>query len=266
MMDIEFGTLRSHLDIIRDDLAKESAEKQHDESQDKPKSLRKKEKKMTQQTLEVADQAAQDSIVQHQNNINVFKTLNAINVNKQTEKKGRFTYLSWAWAVSELLKAYPKAEWEVKRFNNLPYLKTELGYFVEVELNINGVKRSQIHPVLDHHNNPIKAPNAFQINTSIQRALAKAISLHGLGLYIYAGEDLPEIDRKEEKKTSKPPTKVKKILDDIVELSLNKSKQRYFELLKKKYGDAIPEEIINAAKEMNSNDFSLAITNLEKEL
>ena len=270
MMDIEFGTLRSHLDLIKEDISREKAEQQHEESQDKPKSFKAKEKRMAQQTLEVSEQAAQDAIVQHQNNINVFKTLNAINVNHKTEKKGKFTYLSWAWAVNELLKAYPKAEWEVKRFNGLPYLKTDLGYFVEVELNINGIKRSQIHPVLDNYNNPIKAPNAFQINTSIQRALAKATSLHGLGLYIYAGEDLPEEDRKEEEskeeKPSKPPTRVKKLLDDIGELTLDKTKRTYFDLLKKKYGDAIPEGIINAAKNMSRNDFTLAITNLEKEL
>jgi hypothetical protein len=73
----------------------------------------------------------------------------------------------------------------------VPYMKTAEGYFVEVEVIIDGVGRSQIHPVLDHRNQPINKPSSFQINTAIQRALAKAIALHGLGLYIYAGEDLP---------------------------------------------------------------------------
>ena len=73
-------------------------------------------------------------------------------------------------------------------------MKTDSGYFVQVTVDVDGVKRTQVHPVLDNRNQPIKEPNAFQINTSIQRCLAKAIALHGLGLYIFAGEDLPEAD------------------------------------------------------------------------
>src|SRR6187431_768486 len=74
----------------------------------------------------------------------------------------------------------------------LPYLKTDCGYFVEVEVTVEGVRLSQIHPVLDARNKPIEMPSAFDINTSIMRCLVKAIALHGLGLYVYAGEDLPE--------------------------------------------------------------------------
>src|SRR6187431_1992624 len=74
----------------------------------------------------------------------------------------------------------------------LPYLKTDCGYFVEVEVTVEGVRLSQIHPVLDARNKPIEMPSAFDINTSIQRCLVKAIALHGLGLYVYAGEDLPQ--------------------------------------------------------------------------
>lgn len=70
-------------------------------------------------------------------------------------------------------------------------MQTPLGFFVEVSVTIDGVEKSQIHPILDNTNKPIKTPNPFQINTSIQRALVKAIALHGLGLYVYAGEDLP---------------------------------------------------------------------------
>ena len=73
-------------------------------------------------------------------------------------------------------------------------MKTDTGYFVQVTVNVDGVDRTQVHPVLDNKNQSIDSPNAFQINTSIQRCLAKAIALHGLGLYIFAGEDLPESD------------------------------------------------------------------------
>ena len=127
----------------------------------------------------------------------VFKVLDKINVNEFTQKKGQFTYLSWAWAVRELLKVAPDATWEIHEYGDYtearPYMKTDSGCFVKVTLTVNDIPRTQIHPVLDHRNQPIKEPNAFQINTSIQRCLAKAIALHGLGLYIYAGEDLPEV-------------------------------------------------------------------------
>lgn len=125
---------------------------------------------------------------------NYFAELASIDVSKHVEKKGRFSYLSWSWAVDQLLKKHPDATWQVVRFDGLPYMKTEVGYFVEVEVTVNNIKRSQIHPVLDNYNKPIAKPTSFQINTSIQRCLAKAIALHGLGLYIYSGEDIPQDD------------------------------------------------------------------------
>ena len=123
---------------------------------------------------------------------NYFARLSAINVNEQVEKKGGFSYLSWPYAVAQLRLADASATWEVRRFDGLPYLATEAGVFVEVAVTANGVTLSQIHPVLDGRNRPLLAPSAFDINTSLQRCLVKAIALHGLGLYIYAGEDLPQ--------------------------------------------------------------------------
>ena len=130
---------------------------------------------------------------------NVFETLNKIDVSKYTEKKGKFNYLSWSYAVRELLKVCPTATWDVHTFKNVdgtdqPYMKNGTGSYVQVSVDVEGVVRTQIHPVLDHRNQTINEPNAFEINTSIQRCLAKAIALHGLGLYIFAGEDLPEPD------------------------------------------------------------------------
>ncbi len=122
---------------------------------------------------------------------NYFTRLNGINVSEHIEKKGQFSYLSWPYAVAQLRQADPTATWEVRRFDALPYQKTELGYFVEVAVTVQGMTLSQIHPVLDSRNDPIELPTVFEINTSIQRCLVKAIALHGLGLYIYAGEDLP---------------------------------------------------------------------------
>jgi hypothetical protein len=145
-----------------------------------------------------------------------------VNVKDHVEKKGKFNYLSWAWAVQELRMLDPKASWEVQEFTSgvltekgehdtttHPYLKTDCGYFVEVIVALSdGTKSQQIHPVLDNHNKPIVKPNAFQINTSIQRCLTKAIALaSGIGLYLYAGEDLPpEVEEKKPAKKTEPIT------------------------------------------------------------
>ena len=126
--------------------------------------------------------------------VNHFARLSAINVSEHIERKGGFAYISWPYAVSQLRNADPTATWEVRRFNDLPYLATEAGVFVEVAVTVQGVTLSQIHPVLDNKNRPLLAPTPFDINTSIQRALVKAIALHGLGLSIYAGEDLPDLN------------------------------------------------------------------------
>ena len=129
----------------------------------------------------------------HSPSTNPFTALAAINVNDHVEKKGGFSYLSWPFAVAQLRQFDPTATWEVRRFDGLPYLATDAGVFVEVAVTVQGVTLSQIHPVLDGRNRPLMAPSAFDINTSLQRCLVKAIALHGLGLYIYAGEDLPQV-------------------------------------------------------------------------
>jgi hypothetical protein len=124
-----------------------------------------------------------------------FELLRKHNVSKYMEKKGQFNYLSWAYAVEELRKLKPDSTWRViKTEEGYPYISTPAGHFVEVEVTVDDISLSQIHPVLDNKNQTIENPNAFQINTSIQRCLAKAIALHGLGLYIFRGEDLPEAD------------------------------------------------------------------------
>ena len=128
-------------------------------------------------------------------NMSAFEKLSRINVNPKTEKKGQFTYLSWAWAVQQLLEVAPDATWKIHMWglkgSKQPYMQTQAGCFVQVTVTVDGVDRTQVHPVLDFKNSPIETPNSFHINTAIQRCLAKAIALHGLGLYIYAGEDLP---------------------------------------------------------------------------
>ena len=131
--------------------------------------------------------------------MSLFEQLSKIDVNKHKKKKGQFDYLSWPLAVQELLKVCPDAEWEVHEYQNedgltAPFMTTNAGCFVKVSLKCNDITRSQVHPVTDNRNQTIAQPTAQDINTSIQRCLAKVIALHGLGLYIFAGEDLPEPD------------------------------------------------------------------------
>ena len=151
---------------------------------------------------------------------NTFMKLFKTDVSEYVKKKGNFNYLSWAYAVQELKRACPTARWGVtKAEDGSPFFKTSCGYFVEVWVDVEGVSLSQVHPVLDNRNNAIENPNAFQINTSLQRALAKCIALHGLGLYIFAGEDLPEPDaltpNEEENLYHLAKPLGKKFLDDL---------------------------------------------------
>jgi hypothetical protein len=117
-----------------------------------------------------------------------------VNVNDHTEKKNGLTYLSWAWAWQEALKADPTANWSVKMFGDQPLVKIGETAMVFVDVTMLGKTLTCQLPVLDHRNKAIPNPDAFQVNTAIMRCLAKCIGLHGLGLYIYAGEDLPEGD------------------------------------------------------------------------
>ena len=122
------------------------------------------------------------------------KDLLALNVNEHTEKKGNLTYLSWAWAWAEALKADPNAHFQVMMFGDKCYTDINGTYMVWVTVTLFNKPMTCQLPVMDHRNKAIIAPDAFAVNTAIMRCMTKALSLHGLGLYIYAGEDLPELD------------------------------------------------------------------------
>lgn len=144
-------------------------------------------------------------------NQNYFTQLAAVNVSDHVEKKGQFNYLSWPYAVSQLRMFDETATWQIERFEGLPFLTTDYGTFVEVAVTVKGVMLSQLHPVLDSKNRPLLAPSAFDINTSIQRCLVKAIALHGLGLSVYAGEDLPHADSGNEQAPQPATSQVSKL-------------------------------------------------------
>ena len=147
-----------------------------------------------------------------------YKELRQIDVSKYTEKKNGLTYLSWAWAVDQLLLADPKAHWfypEYQRWGNGTVM-------VFCTVVANDIARTAQLPVMDYRNKAISEPDAFAINTAMQRCLAKAIALHGLGLYIYNGEDVPpdlgadvtvDVAAKQAPKVAAPPKK-EKFFDD----------------------------------------------------
>jgi hypothetical protein len=139
-----------------------------------------------------------------------YKELRKIDVSKYTEKKNNLTYLSWAWAVDQLLLADPKAHWfypEYQRWGNGSVM-------VFCTVVANDIARTAQLPVMDYRNKPISEPDSFAVNTAMQRCLAKAIALHGIGLYIYNGEDVPpdlgeditaNVDAKQAPKVTAPP-------------------------------------------------------------
>lgn len=129
----------------------------------------------------------------------VFNTLNQINVNDHTEEKNGLTYLSWAWAWAEIKKHFPDAQYIIYE-NRLPngyvvnYFTDGKTSYVKTGVIINGLEYVEELPVMDYRNKSITLENmtSFDVNKAIQRSLTKACARHGLGLYIYAGEDLPE--------------------------------------------------------------------------
>jgi hypothetical protein len=114
------------------------------------------------------------------------------NVNEHTEKKNGLTYLSWAWAWAEALKADSSAWYKIEMFGDKCFMDINGTAMVFVTVTMFGKPMTCQLPVMDYRNKAIPNPDAFAVNTAIMRCMTKALSLHGLGLYIYAGEDLPE--------------------------------------------------------------------------
>lgn len=139
-----------------------------------------------------------------------YADLRKIDVSKYVEKKNGLTYLSWAWAVDQLLMQDPTATWEYaepKMFGNT--------MMVFCTVNAFGVSRTAQLPVMNHRNQAVDNPDSFQVNTAMQRCLAKAIALHGLGLYIYNGEDLPPSEEDNATLTDEDCEKIEKLAADV---------------------------------------------------
>ncbi len=135
----------------------------------------------------------------------IFETLNSINVSDKIEKKGNLSYLSWAWAWAELKKHYPTSTYTVyENQDGLNYHHDGKTAWVKTGVTVNEIENIEYLPVMNNRNKsiPVGQITSFDVNSSIQRSLTKNIALHGLGLYIYAGEDLPQDSAPE--KTIKP--------------------------------------------------------------
>tara|TARA_R110002012_G_scaffold262505_3_gene444824 strand:+ start:363 stop:944 length:582 start_codon:yes stop_codon:yes gene_type:complete len=144
-----------------------------------------------------------------------FEILSKIDTTSMSKKKGQYEYIPWSVAMREVLKVFPDASWEVINYDNLPYLKTDVGYFVACSVTINELTRSIMLPVLDYRNNVIPKPNASQINNSQMRALTKALALHGFGLSMWAGEDINDDEQKvKEEKPAYPQDRFDANLED----------------------------------------------------
>ena len=127
----------------------------------------------------------------------VFETLNAINLNDLKEDKGKMTYLSWAYAWGEVKKLYPDMTSTVyENVEGLNYHHDGKTAWVKTGITIQGQEHIEYLPVMDNRNAsiPLERINSSDVNKSIQRSMTKAIARHGLGFYIYAGEDLPETE------------------------------------------------------------------------
>lgn len=189
----------------------------------------------------------------------VFKTLADVDCSNHIEKKGKFSYVSWAWAWALVKQNYPDATFEKHVFsdnqdNPLPFMRDTKGYtYVQTSVTIEGVTLTETFPVTDNRNQAIQHPNAFEVNTALQRCLVKTLAFHGLGLSIYAGEDLPVMGEHDEE--------LNNVLNQLGEAKTNedcdaiyKSNHDLMRRLNKSEQAEIKKSFTNARSRIASND------------
>lgn len=184
---------------------------------------------------------------------NIFKVLNEIDVNEHAEEKNGLTYLSWAWAWAETKKEFPEANYTIyENENGWNYFTDGNTCWVKTGVTINGLEHIEYLPVMDHRNKsiPVDKVTSFDVNKSIQRSLTKAIARHGLGLYIYTGEDLPE-------DTRTPEDKIAGIKSDIEKLRIDTSV--FLEFVGNKFGKEY-----KSVDEFNDKAIEFALKSLEQ--
>ena len=192
--------------------------------------------------------------------MSVFETLNKINVNDKTETKNGLTYLSWAWAWGEVKKNYPEAFYTIyENEKGWNYFTDEKTCWVKTGVTIEGLEHIEYLPVMDFRNKSIPFENvtSFDVNKTVQRSLTKALARHGLGLYIYAGEDLPEEEKAVvEKIESKYVEVIKTLVTKYAKLKNGKEDEliKYYlvKLKVKSLEDLTNEQGIILMKELNN--------------
>ena len=210
-----------------------------------------------------------------------FEILNAVNVNEHTEVKDtgkvKLTYLSWAWAWAEVKKRFPTASYEIIKFNGLPYVYDEkTGFMVYTIVTIEGVTHEMWLPVMDGNNRAmldhpyevktkynsftVQAATMFDVNKTIMRCLTKNLAMFGLGLYIYAGEDLPEdpdedVKEKDQKKPKTQPKTQPKVQTVAPEQPKSQTQEKPIDPERKKLLEAANNFVVFCNKHgLNIND------------
>lgn len=191
-----------------------------------------------------------------------FRVLSRIDVGEHIEKKNGLNYLSWAWAWDTIMRYYPDTQTDIKRpESGLPYWTDGRTCWVDVSVTVawndRTRTRSEVFPIMDHRNKSIPLENvtSFDINTALQRAWTKCIARHGLGFYIYAGQDLPNEVIEEQKKpvTEEQTAKIRELYteEEIGKMLKNLKKKKLEEI-----NNAQAEKMINSRGRSLVNDQS----------
>lgn len=201
----------------------------------------------------------------------MFDNLYAVNVSEHIEQKNKLNYLSWTYAWAEIKKIYPNANYEIKRFgeNNLPYVYDEnTGYMVFTSVTIDDLTHEMWLPVMDKSNKamkskpytyntkfakniPVEAATMFDINKTIMRCLVKNLAMFGLGLYIYAGEDLPEEEKQEDEKFEERKNELRMLIKNYCTTS-GQSTKDVSTALEKHIGKSLSEMVYEDTIELIS--------------
>lgn len=191
---------------------------------------------------------------------NYFQELYDVDVREKTKQKNGLNYVSWAAAWAEVKKRFPDATFKIyeqvidEHNNTRPWFDDGKTGWVKTGVTINGIEAIECLPIMDFKNKSIPAENitSTDANKSVQRSLTKACARHGLGLYIYEGEDLPEEEKKkEEKKKEEERTELEKVNQECFDLAKEKSKidnKKVTELCKKYVANGNPKRITDIDK------------------
>lgn len=189
--------------------------------------------------------------------LNIFNKLNSINVEEHIEEKNGLRYLSWAWAWAEIKKAFPSARYTIyENVDGWNYFTDGRTCWVKTGVEIEGLEYIEYLPVMDCKNKsiPLDQVTSMDVNKTIQRSLTKACARHGLGLYVYAGEDLPEEEKKanEKDKTNSDTESYNDVLESMLKGQSYITPEKVRDLIKKNYNKSIyeiTEEEWNACKD-----------------